>query len=157
MRLADRRLSLLLASVSLLAACAPSAAVESAASRELVAAVEKSRGPYKVSAIAEAAALQVLESDMDWVRARVADVREFRTLLLEQLRTRGIEAFDSAANFVLLRVDDAAAWNRALRSRGVAVRPFPALPRLGDCLRVSIGPWTQVERFLEAFDEVRNA
>ncbi len=39
MRLADRRLSLLLASVSLLAACAPSAAVESAASRELVAAV----------------------------------------------------------------------------------------------------------------------
>jgi hypothetical protein len=39
MRLADRRLSLLLASVSLLAACAPSARVESAAARELVAAV----------------------------------------------------------------------------------------------------------------------
>ena len=39
MRLADHRLSLLLASASLLAACAPSAAVESAATRELVAAV----------------------------------------------------------------------------------------------------------------------
>jgi predicted Zn-dependent peptidase len=39
MRLADRRLSFLLASTALLAACAPSAAVESAATRELVAAV----------------------------------------------------------------------------------------------------------------------
>ena len=39
MHLADRRLSLLLASASLLAACAPSAAVESAATRDLVAAV----------------------------------------------------------------------------------------------------------------------
>jgi zinc protease len=39
MRLANRRLSLLLASASLLAACAPSAEVESAATRELVAAV----------------------------------------------------------------------------------------------------------------------
>jgi predicted Zn-dependent peptidase len=39
MRLADRRLSLLLAGVSLLAACAPSAQVESAATRDLIAAV----------------------------------------------------------------------------------------------------------------------
>ena len=39
MRLTDRRLSFLLASASLLAACAPSAAVESAATRDLVAAV----------------------------------------------------------------------------------------------------------------------
>ncbi|MEX1184306.1 MAG: histidinol dehydrogenase [Gemmatimonadota bacterium] len=122
----------------------------------LIAEIEKSRGPYKVSGVAEAAALQVLASDMDWVRARVADVREARSLLLEQLRQRGVEAVDSAANFVLLRVDDAAAWNRALRSRGVAVRPFPALPRLGECLRVSVGPWPQLERFLNAFDEVRN-
>ena len=39
MRLIDRRLSMLLAGASLLAACAPSAAVESAAARDLVAAV----------------------------------------------------------------------------------------------------------------------
>ena len=45
MRLANRRLSLLLASASLLAACAPSAAVESAASRELVTAVAPTAAP----------------------------------------------------------------------------------------------------------------
>ncbi len=57
MRLADRRLSLLLASVSLLAACAPSARVESAAARELVAAVAPAAPapaePAPVSALVE--------------------------------------------------------------------------------------------------------
>ena len=57
MRLADRRLSLLLASASLLAACAPSAAVDSAASRELVAAVAPAEPaaaePAPVSALVE--------------------------------------------------------------------------------------------------------
>ncbi len=61
MRLADRRLSLLLASVSLLAACAPSAAVESAASRELAAAVAPAAPapaePAPVSALVDQVAI----------------------------------------------------------------------------------------------------
>src|SRR5690606_38616989 len=46
----------------------------------------------------------------------------------------------------------AAEWNEALRRLGVAVRPFPAVRGAGDCLRVSIGPWPMMERFLEAFE-----
>ena len=42
----------------------------------------------------------------------------------------------------------------ALRARGVAVRPFPDLPDLGDALRVSIGPWPLMARFLDALDDV---
>ncbi|HEY0629919.1 MAG TPA: pitrilysin family protein, partial [Sphingomicrobium sp.] len=61
MRLADRRLSILLASASLLAACAPSAAVESAASRELVAAVAPAAPvpaePAPVSALVDQVAI----------------------------------------------------------------------------------------------------
>src|SRR5688572_15437619 len=61
MRLADRRLSLLLASASLLAACAPSPAVESAASRELAAAVAPAAPapaePAPVSALVEQVAI----------------------------------------------------------------------------------------------------
>ena len=61
MRLADRRLTLLLASASLLAACAPSAAVESAAARELVAAVAPAQPavvePAPVSALVSQVAI----------------------------------------------------------------------------------------------------
>ena len=61
MRLADRRLSLLLASASLLAACAPSAQVESAAARDLVAAVASAQPvpaePAPVSALVSQVAI----------------------------------------------------------------------------------------------------
>jgi hypothetical protein len=42
-----------------------------------------------------------------------------------------------------------------MRARGVAVRPFPALPHIGDALRFSVGPWPLLERCLAAFDEAR--
>lgn len=121
----------------------------------LVAEIEKSRGPYKVGGVAEAAALAVLSRDMGWVRDRVADVLDTRQRVAGELARRGSPAFDSAANFLLVPVPGRAAeWNLRLRQRGVGVRPFGALPGAGECIRVSIGPWEMMERFLSAFDDV---
>ena len=39
-------------------------------------------------------------------------------------------------------------------ARGVAIRPFAELPRLGECIRVTVGPWPMLEAFLEALPEV---
>jgi histidinol-phosphate aminotransferase len=120
----------------------------------LIAEVEKSRGPYKVSGVAESAALAVL-AERAWVEDRIAEVRASRTRLLEAVASRGTTAWASAANFVLMRVPGSAAeWNVRLREHGVAVRPFAALPHAGDCIRVSVGPWPLLERFLEAYDDV---
>ena len=122
----------------------------------LIAEVEKSRGPYKVSSVAERAALVAL-TDRSWVADRVAEVRASREQLVAELRARGMTVPDSAANFVLTGVPgDAGAWNVALRERGVAVRPFSGLNGIGECIRVSVGPMPMVERFLNAFDEVLN-
>jgi histidinol-phosphate/aromatic aminotransferase/cobyric acid decarboxylase-like protein len=122
----------------------------------LVAEIEKARGPYMVNAIAEAAALSVLTHDMEWVRARVQDVRVLRAQLRAALLERGAAPLETAANFLLLPVTGAAAeWNIALRARGVAVRPFPALPGTGESLRVSIGPWQALQHFLDAYDDIQ--
>ena len=121
----------------------------------LMAEIEKSRGPYKVNGLAEAAALAVLQHDLDWVRARVQDVRQNRDRLAEALVGRGVRTWPSAANFLLAAVTgEAADWNRELRARGVAVRPFPGLAGAGDCIRVSVGPWPMMQAFLSAFDDV---
>ena len=61
MRLIDRRLTILLASASLLAACAPNPAVESAATRDLVAAVAPAPAPVP----AEPAPVSSLVSQVD--------------------------------------------------------------------------------------------
>jgi histidinol-phosphate aminotransferase len=122
---------------------------------QLVAEIEKSRGPYKVGGVAEAAAVSVLSRDLDWVRGRAQDVRLQREQLAGALADRSVPAFASEANFLLVPVPGTAAeWNRRMRARGVAIRPFGNVPGAGDCIRVSIGPRQMMQRFLAALDEV---
>ena len=121
----------------------------------LIAEIEKSRGPYKVNAIAEQAALAALAFDRDLVRDRIAEVVRNRGDLRTALMDRGLDVPDSAANFLLLRVPGSAeVWNRELRARGVAVRPFRGLRHVGESIRVSVGPWPAMQRFLDALDDV---
>ena len=115
----------------------------------LVAEVEKSRGPYKVNALAERAALAALRDDMAWVRRHVAEAVRVRERLAAALRALGLAPLPSDANFVLVPVPDATAIATRLRDHGVAVRPFPALPHIGDALRISVGPWEMVERVID--------
>jgi len=131
-----------------------------AGSPQLVSAVEKSRGPYKVSAIAERMSLAALDEGMPWVRARVAEAIENRDRLVRSLVERGLTALPSEANFVLVPVARAGERCRAMRALGVAVRPFDALPGVtaalratqGSALRISIGPWPMIEAMLAALD-----
>ncbi|MGH7560323.1 MAG: pyridoxal phosphate-dependent aminotransferase [Gemmatimonadales bacterium] len=125
-----------------------------AGSPELVARLVAIRSPYNLNAVAERVALAALERDGDWVRARAREAAESRDRLLGRLRERGRAPWDSAANFVLLPVANAAEVVGRLLERGVAVRPFPGLPVIGDAVRIGVGPWPMVERFLDALEEV---
>jgi histidinol-phosphate aminotransferase len=115
---------------------------------QVVAEIEKSRGPYKVSRIAERAAVAAIEDREEWIPRVVAAVRGERSRLGAELRARGLAPLPSGANFVLIPVAprSGAAVTTALRERGVAVRPFPALPGIGDT--------AESGRFLTALDEV---
>lgn len=116
----------------------------------LIREVEKSRGPYKVNAIAERVALVALQHDRGWIDAHVTLACALRERLADALRAMGLTPMPSAANFVCVPVSNAARVGQALRSRDVAARPFPALPHVGDALRVSVGPWPMLAQFLSA-------
>jgi histidinol-phosphate aminotransferase len=118
----------------------------------LVQAVEKSRGPYKLNAMAEQVALAALRNDLPWVREHVALAVRLRERLATELQARGAAPLPSHANYLCVPVANAVAVGQALRARGVAARPFEALPHVGDTLRVTVGPWPLMERFLSAFD-----
>jgi histidinol-phosphate aminotransferase len=119
---------------------------------ELIAEVEKSRGPYKVSALAARAALAAVERDIAWVKERVALAIRQRELLTVGLRKMGLAPLPSAANFVLVPVADAVAIAKAMRAAGVAVRPFVNLPVIGDALRVTVAPPAMTEACLTALE-----
>jgi histidinol-phosphate aminotransferase len=122
---------------------------------DLVDVVEKSRGPYKVGGVAERAAVAALQDASGWARRVVAEVHANRERLAEALRARGLQVHPSVTNFLLVGVAPGSALDlqSRLAARGVAVRPFPALPEAGDAIRVTVGPWPMMERFLSALDQ----
>ena len=119
----------------------------------LVAEVEKSRGPYKVSTVAERAAVESLRHDRSWVAERVADACQSRDKLAESLRSLGLRPLPSQANFVLVPVAGAPAVARRMRERGVAVRAFQGLPLIGDALRITAGPAPMTDQAVASLDE----
>jgi histidinol-phosphate/aromatic aminotransferase/cobyric acid decarboxylase-like protein len=150
---------------------------------EVIREIEKSRGPYKVSRLGEAAGAAALEDRANWLAGILQEVRTERERLAEALRDRGLPALPSGANFLCVPLGvsaaraagaeraagaasaeeaaaapvtaasvTAAAVTAALRERGVAVRPFPALPGLGEAIRASVGTRAETDRFLAALD-----
>jgi histidinol-phosphate/aromatic aminotransferase/cobyric acid decarboxylase-like protein len=115
----------------------------------LVTEVEKSRGPYKLNALAERVALTALREDRQWVDEHVALAVAERDRLARALRALGFSPMPSAANFLCVPMANVVQVGQALRAQGVAARPFPNLPHVGDALRISVGPWPMMERFLE--------
>ena len=123
--------------------CAPALAVE----------IAKSRGPYKVTAASEGAALQAVTQDVRWMRACVDETSFNRGRLVLSLKERGYMPIQSFGNFLLIPVPDSRALEEQLGNRGVSVRAFKNLPEIGDAIRVTVGPTRMMDAFLAALDE----
>lgn len=109
-------------------------------SAALVAELEKVRGPYKVTSVAEAVALAALTHDLAWMRESAGETVRVRDEFIVALNEAGGRPLPSDANFVLLPVRDARQAADALAAEGILVRAFPLLPGTGDALRITIGP-----------------
>jgi histidinol-phosphate aminotransferase len=116
---------------------------------DVVAAIAVSRGPYKVSGIAESVAIGVLRDDLDWVRDRIDEVRALRDDFTARLAAGGLTPLRSEANFVAVLVDDATRVRDELLAAGVLARAYTSLPVFGDLVRVTIGPRSQLDEALE--------
>ena len=129
--------------------------------------VERARGPYKVSVLAERAAQAALaETDdaLGWVRHHARLAVEIRDRVDAALVALDFRPLPSVANFLCIPTPDASRLTERLRERKVLVRCFTGLPReprlLADggssALRVGMAPWALMQRFLETLAEVRS-
>ena len=133
-------------------------------SAALVDFVTRARGPYKVNALADAAAVAALAPAPDalgWVTEHATLAVTLRERLAIALREFGLEPAPAAGNFLFVPTSRAPALARALRDRGVLVRPMNGLPQdvpalrasEGRALRIGVGPWSSMERLLDALRE----
>jgi histidinol-phosphate aminotransferase len=121
-----------------------------AADPAVVDALRLVRLPYHLSALTQAAALAALRH-ADATLGQVAQLRQDRDRLVDQLRGMGLDVVDSDANFVMFgRFDDQTVPWQALLDRGILVRDV-GLP---GWLRVSVGTTEECDQFLMAMKEV---
>jgi histidinol-phosphate aminotransferase len=135
------------------------------ASDELVGLLERARGPFKVNSFAERAVVATLgEGDdaLGWVRGRALEAIGVRERLAGELQRRGFAPLPSVANFLCVPTARAVQLASRLRERGVLVRVVSGMPREvpafdaeeGLALRLGVGPWDVMQRFLDALDGV---
>lgn len=121
----------------------------------LVRELNKARLPYNLNFFSQLAALAALDEQALW-RENVERLRRERErLALALAAVPGLRPYPSQANFILFELDVASprAVFEALYARGVLVRDVSCYPRLGRCLRVSVGSESDNDLFLAALHE----
>ena len=119
---------------------------------EVVAATRRLQPAWSVNAIAQAAGIAALD-DADHVAAAREVISTAKAYLYGELKTLGVPAVPSAANFVLVRVGDARKVRDALLRRRIAVRDCTSFG-LPEHIRVAVRSSEDCARLVAALREV---
>ena len=116
--------------------------------------------PYPLPSPVVALALEALQGDPARRQCELlAQMQASKAFLLALLEGRRFvrRILPGEANFVLVRVDDAAGLLAACAREGVILRGFPSEPALRDYLRISVGTEEELKRLGAVFDHWENA
>jgi histidinol-phosphate aminotransferase len=120
--------------------------------------LDKTPAPYPVNVVSLSMGRKMLEN-IGLMRESVVALKKERAKLITRLSgVKGVQAFDSKANFVLFNTQKPAAevYEKAL-SQGLVIKKLGKLLRYQNCLRTTVGlPWmmdklvTSLTEFMES-------
>jgi histidinol-phosphate aminotransferase len=125
---------------------------------EVISELTKVRQPYSVDRFSQWVASVVFRERVVF-EGQIQELLRQRDVIEHGLgQIPGVKVFHSEANFVLFRIERAAAiWRDLLHSRDILVRDLSRVPGLEDCLRVTVGSERENQRFLAAMGELMSA
>jgi len=117
---------------------------------EVICEFMKVRQPYSVDSFSQWVAGSVFRERMVFEQG-IRDIVRNRDHMMQALAFHDeITVFPSEANFILFRVEHAAAlWRDLLHNHSVLIRDFSRAEGLENCLRVTVGSEEENMRFLE--------
>jgi histidinol-phosphate aminotransferase len=119
---------------------------------DLITVLQKTREPFNVNGLAQAAAVAAMADDAHQRRTKeITD--EGRDYLQEEFARMSLSFVPSAGNFVLVKVGDGAAIFRELLQRRVIVRALKGY-KLPEWIRISVGTMEQNRACIAALKEV---
>lgn len=120
---------------------------------EVITDMEKTRAPFNVNSLAQAAAYAALD-DTDFVNKSRAVNREGKTYLYASFDKLGLKYYKTEANFILVYINqDCTAAFEKLMALGITIRPLRSFG-LNDAIRVTIGTPEQNEFFVRCLERV---
>jgi histidinol-phosphate aminotransferase len=121
---------------------------------DIIARLRRALPPYSIN-VAAAAALVAALGDRDHLAHYRRQVALSREIVYAACGRLGLTCWPSFANFVLVRVGDAApAIVDGLRARGVFVRDRSTQPGCAGCIRITTGIVAHTEACVRALEEV---
>jgi len=116
----------------------------------------KAKAPYNINIMTSVEALKALEHTAHVQKSVTATIAERMRLVSELGRIGCVKrVFPSDSNFLLVRVTDARGIHQQLAQRGIIVRDRSSEPKLGNCIRISVGTPEQNDSLLTALKELR--
>lgn len=116
--------------------------------------VRRVSSPYNVNGVA-LACLPAALADRKYIDDYVAEVRQGRERLQEELAALGVKYWPSQANFVLALIGaESARFVHTMRERGILVRDRSSDPGCQGCVRMTLGSAEQTDRLIAALRAV---
>ncbi len=109
--------------------------------------------PFNINAVALTAVKAALE-DTEFLPRYAAQVHESRERLYAACRRLGLQYWESAANYVLVRVGDTTPFIDALAARKIHVRDRSKDPATPGCIRITAGMLEHTNAAIEALESV---
>lgn len=125
------------------------------AQAELIGLLRRVIPPYPLATPVLSLALSLLEPGvLSRQRLMLREIRRNKERLLEKLADRPFvrRIWPGEANFVLIRVDDAASLLEHCKASGIVIRAFPSAPLLKNCVRITVGSRAEITRLALALD-----
>jgi histidinol-phosphate aminotransferase len=121
------------------------------ASAAIIDLLNKVKPPYNVNQASQQLGVQALQNTAlvnNWIKETVAEREALATALAALPMVEKI--YDSDANFLLVKVQDAATLYQYLSAKGIVVRNRSKDPLCGNSLRITIGTRSENAKLLEA-------
>ncbi|MBU2996207.1 histidinol-phosphate transaminase [Cellulophaga baltica] len=126
------------------------------ASEEIIAVLNKIKPPYNVNELTQKRALERV-LNLDKVKSEVADILVERDLLSKALLQLKFvsKVYDTDANFVLAKLDNATERYKQLLKKGIVVRNRTTQPLCENTLRFTVGTKEENQRLIQVLKEIQ--
>ncbi|WP_136666564.1 histidinol-phosphate transaminase [Flavobacterium sp. H122] len=128
------------------------------ASKEITSILNKIKPPYNVNVLTQLKAIERLEKN-DLVKKEISVLKSNKELLFKKLLEVNfvVKIYESEANFILVKVDDASKRYKQLLEQGIVVRNRSNQILCENCLRITIGTADENNKLLNTLKSLQNA